>query len=58
MPREAFGRIVPEVLPALLAMLADGSIAVDARARPLSEITEVWATPAPSGVRVVLTPER
>lgn len=55
-PKEAFGRVVPEVLPALIAMLADRTISVDVQVRPLAEVTEAWTAPAPSGTRVVLTP--
>lgn len=57
-PREAFGKILPEILPALFAMLADGSVAVDTRTRALSEVADAWAESVPSGVRVVFTPDR
>ncbi|UYM05131.1 quinone oxidoreductase family protein [Solicola gregarius] len=57
-PREAFGRIRSEILPAVFSMLADGTIAADTQVRPLSEVTDVWTTRAPSGVRVVLVPDR
>ncbi|MGH3097263.1 MAG: zinc-binding dehydrogenase [Streptosporangiales bacterium] len=55
-PREAFGRIMTEVLPALFAMLVDGSVTVDTQVRSLSEVADAWTAPAPSGVRVVLQP--
>jgi NADPH:quinone reductase-like Zn-dependent oxidoreductase len=55
-PKEAFGRVVPEILPALFALLADREIGVDTSVRPLAEVTDAWTAPAPSGVRVVLTP--
>ncbi|MDN5914356.1 MAG: zinc-binding alcohol dehydrogenase family protein [Pseudonocardia sp.] len=57
-PREAFGRVRTEILPALFAMLAEGSIAMDTLVRPLSEVTDAWTAPIPSGVRVVLSPDR
>lgn len=55
-PREAFARVLPEVLPALFTMLADGTISVDARVRPLAEVADAWTAPVPSGARVVFTP--
>lgn len=55
-PREAFGRVMTEILPALFGMLAEGAITVDTQIRPLSEVTDAWTAPTPSGVRVVLTP--
>lgn len=55
-PKEAFGRVIPEVLPALFALLADGSIHVDTHVRPLAEVTDAWTAPVPSGTRVVFTP--
>ncbi|MGH3319773.1 MAG: quinone oxidoreductase family protein [Streptosporangiaceae bacterium] len=57
-PREAFGRVMTEILPTLFAMLADGSITVDFQTRPLSEVSDAWTAPTPSGVRVVLAPDR
>lgn len=56
-PREAFARIMPEILPKLFAMLADGSITIDTQIHPLSEVTTAWTAPTPSGTRVVLTPD-
>ncbi|MDN5913984.1 MAG: hypothetical protein L0I76_02510 [Pseudonocardia sp.] len=47
-----------EILPALFAMLAERSITVDTQVRPLSEVTDAWTAQTPSGVRVVLTPDR
>lgn len=55
-PRDAFARVMPEVLPALFALLADGKLAVDTLTRPLSDVTAAWTAPVPSGTRVVLTP--
>lgn len=55
-PREAFARVVPEILPTLFAMLAAGSLTVDTESWPLSRIAEAWAAPARSGVRAVVTP--
>lgn len=57
-PREAFARVLSEVLPTLFAMLADGSITVDTELRPLTQVTEAWSAPSRSGVRVVLMPDR
>lgn len=55
-PQEAFGRVMTEILPALFQMLAEGSVTVDTQVRSLSEVTDVWMTPPPSGVRTVLAP--
>lgn len=55
-PREAYGRVAAEILPALFAMLGDGSITVDTQVRPLSQVSDAWTAPARSGVRVVLQP--
>ncbi len=42
--------------PALLAELATGELAVDARAVPLADVETAWVAPTPPGQRIVLTP--
>ena len=53
-PRESFARVVPEILPALFKLLAEGNLAVDTVTRRLSDVTDAWTAPTPSGVRMVL----
>ncbi|MFD4526847.1 zinc-binding alcohol dehydrogenase family protein [Streptomyces sp. NPDC058470] len=43
-------------LPALVAEIASGTLAVDPLAVPLSEVEQVWNTPTAPGRRIVLTP--
>ncbi|MGH3447375.1 MAG: hypothetical protein ACRDP4_07105 [Nocardioidaceae bacterium] len=43
-------------LPALFAMLVEGTISVATVPRPLTQVADAWAEPAPSGVRPVLVP--
>lgn len=56
-PREAFGRVMTEILPTLFAMLVEESLTVETQVRPLSEVADAWTAPTPSGVRMVLRPE-
>lgn len=55
-PREAFDRIISEILPALFTMLAKGTISIETVAHPLTEVSEVWTETTASNVRAVLTP--
>lgn len=43
-------------LPRLAATLTDGSLRIEHRELPLSQVREAWATP-PSGPRVALVPD-
>jgi hypothetical protein len=43
-------------LPALVAEINAGRIAVDARTAPLSEVESVWNQPEVPGTRTVLVP--
>jgi NADPH:quinone reductase-like Zn-dependent oxidoreductase len=43
-------------LPALVAEIASGALAVDPLAVPLSEVEQAWNTPTAPGRRIVLTP--
>ncbi|MGH3504065.1 MAG: hypothetical protein ACRDQA_24685 [Nocardioidaceae bacterium] len=43
-------------LPALFAMLVEGTLSVATVSRPLTQVADAWAEPAPSGVRPVLVP--
>jgi NADPH:quinone reductase-like Zn-dependent oxidoreductase len=56
MPPEVMARARTEALPRLFDMVADGTVALTTRARPLSEVAQVWTAAEPSGTRVVLTP--
>lgn len=53
----SLARIMPEILPALFALLAEGTITIDTQIYPLSEVTTAWTIPTPSGTRIVLTPD-
>lgn len=55
-PKEAFGRIMTEILPALFGLLADGVISVATCTRPLEDVAAAWTASAGSGVRTVLVP--
>jgi NADPH:quinone reductase-like Zn-dependent oxidoreductase len=49
-------RVTTEVLPALFAMVADGTLHIDARAHPLADVERIWTAPEPAGSRTVLVP--
>lgn len=55
-PREAYGRVGAEILPALFAMLAAGTVSLETVSRPLEQVSEAWTEVIPSGVRTVLIP--
>jgi NADPH:quinone reductase-like Zn-dependent oxidoreductase len=55
-PAREQARVSTEALPALYAMVADGTIDIDARPHPLSEVEQVWTAPEPAGTRTVLVP--
>jgi NADPH:quinone reductase-like Zn-dependent oxidoreductase len=55
-PPEVMARTRTEALPRLFEMVAGGTLALTAQARPLSEVNQVWTAAEPSGTRVVLTP--
>jgi NADPH:quinone reductase-like Zn-dependent oxidoreductase len=55
-PAREQARVSTEVLPALFAMAARGTLRIDARAHPLSEVERVWTAPEPAGTRAVLVP--
>lgn len=55
-PAEAQARVGTEILPALFGMLADGALSINARARSLSDVEELWTDREPSGSRIVLVP--
>jgi NADPH:quinone reductase-like Zn-dependent oxidoreductase len=45
-----------EGLPRLLAMVAAGELQIETKQRALADVADAWASPEPSGTRVVLTP--
>ena len=45
-----------EELPALVAEISSGGIAVTATAEPLADVEKIWTEPETSGVRTVLVP--
>jgi NADPH:quinone reductase-like Zn-dependent oxidoreductase len=49
-------RAATEVLPALFAMVAAGTLQIDVEVKPLSEVTHVWTEPEKAGARTVLVP--
>ncbi|MCV7229742.1 quinone oxidoreductase family protein [Mycolicibacterium komossense] len=55
-PVDEQARVATEILPSLFAMVAAGTLHVDARAHPLSEVEQLWTAPEPAGSRVVLVP--
>lgn len=55
-PKEAFERVLPEIMPALLRMVADGTLKLRTRTRALAEVATAWREPAESGLRTVLVP--
>ncbi len=55
-PAEAQARVGSELLPKLFELVADGSLQMDAQARPLSDVEELWTATEPSGTRIVLVP--
>jgi NADPH:quinone reductase-like Zn-dependent oxidoreductase len=55
-PFEVLARARTEALPQLFAKAATGELQLHTKARPLSEVEQVWIAPEPSGTRVVLTP--
>ena len=55
-PFEVLIRARNEGLPRLLAMVAAGELHIETKQRPLADVAEAWASPEPSGTRVVLTP--
>jgi NADPH:quinone reductase-like Zn-dependent oxidoreductase len=55
-PPDVMARARNEGLPRLFQMVADGTLKLTTQARPLAEVTDVWAAKEPSGTRVVLTP--
>jgi NADPH:quinone reductase-like Zn-dependent oxidoreductase len=55
-PPEVLGRARAEALPRLFEMVAAGQLELSTQARPLADVESAWATPEPSGTRVVLTP--
>jgi NADPH:quinone reductase-like Zn-dependent oxidoreductase len=55
-PAREQARVSTEVLPALFAMAANGTLKIDARPHPLSEVENVWTAPEPAGSRTVLVP--
>jgi hypothetical protein len=44
------------VLPALAQAIGDGTLCIDAFARPLAEVEAIWNAPISSSQRVVLVP--
>ena len=50
------GRDFLEELPELAWAIAGGAFEVDARAVPLAEVEEAWATAAATSERIVLVP--
>jgi NADPH:quinone reductase-like Zn-dependent oxidoreductase len=55
-PADAQARVTTEILPALFTMGAEGSLRIDAQARPLADVAQVWNAGEPSGTRLVLVP--
>jgi len=55
-PAEAQARSNTELLPALFAMIADGTLTVNTTTAPLRDVEELWTAPEPSGTRTVLVP--
>ena len=55
-PPEGNARAKAELLPKLFELATDGRLRIDARARPLSEVTDAWDRGEPTGSRVVLVP--
>jgi NADPH:quinone reductase-like Zn-dependent oxidoreductase len=55
-PPDVLARARTEGLPRLFEMAAAGELQIETRRRPLSEVTQAWTDPEPSGTRVVLTP--
>ncbi|CAN5638554.1 zinc-binding alcohol dehydrogenase family protein [soil metagenome] len=55
-PADAQCRVGTDVLPALFAMVADGTLSIGADVRNLSEVEELWTSREPSGSRIVLVP--
>ena len=55
-PFEVLIRARNEGLPRLLAMVAAGELHIETKQRPLADVADAWASPEPSGTRVVLTP--
>lgn len=55
-PKEAFARVLPEILPAVFGLLERGVLSVETAVRPLAAVAEAWVEPTSSGVRTVLVP--
>ena len=55
-PKEAFDRVLPEILPAVFGLLERGVLSVETVVRPLAGVAEAWVEPTSSGVRTVLVP--
>src|SRR5699024_754564 len=55
-PKEAFARVLPEILPALFELLDRGVLGVQTVERPLAGVADAWLEPTSSGVRTVLVP--
>jgi NADPH:quinone reductase-like Zn-dependent oxidoreductase len=55
-PAREQARASTEVLPALFAMAAQGSLDIDARPHPLDEVEQIWTAKEAAGSRVVLVP--
>ncbi|HLS62407.1 MAG TPA: zinc-binding alcohol dehydrogenase family protein [Ruania sp.] len=55
-PKEAFARVLPEILPTLFELLDRGVLGVQTVERPLAGVADAWLEPTSSGVRTVLVP--
>src|SRR5699024_3084793 len=55
-PKDAFARVLPEILPAVFGLLERGVLSVETAVRPLAAAAEAWVEPTSSGVRTVLVP--
>ncbi|QPZ38615.1 quinone oxidoreductase family protein [Paramicrobacterium chengjingii] len=55
-PREAFGRVMTEILPALFDMLSAGTLTLETRTMPLDQVESAWTQATASGERMVIIP--
>lgn len=55
-PREAFGRVLTEILPALFDMLSAGTLTLETRTMPLDQVESAWTQATASGERMVIIP--
>lgn len=55
-PAEAQARVSTELLPALFAMVADGTLTVNTATVSLRDVEQLWTAAEPSGTRTVLVP--